>query len=104
MQISQLCKEAGITVQRGGGDRRGYVYGADEYHFDFQLLDRALFFRYRRFGESGKWFVNSLFPDGRTGSLTSTSIHEADVMQALTFYLWCEQEHRQGTRFIASAG
>ncbi len=91
MRISELCKEAGIVVQRGGCDRHGRVYQTDGYHFDFQLLDRVVLLRYRLFGSQGRWFINTLFPDGGTASLTSTAIRDVDVIQVLIFYLWCEQ-------------
>jgi hypothetical protein len=104
MRISQLCEEAGIAVRRGGYDRHGHVYEANEYHFDFQLLDWMVFFRYRFFAGPGRWFVNTLFPDGDTASLTFTSIRDSDVMQVLIFYRWYEQGFRPETRSVTNCG
>jgi len=67
------------------------VYETDKYHFDLQLFDRILFLRHRRFGASGRWFVNMVFAAGRKVSLTSTQICETDVMQILVFYLYAER-------------
>lgn len=91
MRISELCENAEISIQRGGQDRNGHEYQPDEYHFDFEIGDQFILLRYRPALRGGTWFVNRLFPDGDTATITSTQISDADVMQLIVLHLWLKQ-------------
>jgi hypothetical protein len=97
MRVSELCDEAGITVQRGGRDQCGYVYEVDEFHFGFEIGEHAMCFRYRTCCGSEGWFLH-VCPSDPDSSLTFARIHEADVMQAILLYLWWKRELAQGGR------
>lgn len=92
MRISELCFEVGLIVQRGGQDDWGHVYEADECRFGFEFRQHVFCFRYRSCEGTEGWFLNNRLPEERESSLVFSRISEADVIQILALYLWCQQQ------------
>ena len=86
MDIREVCAQAGLAVEVGGGDEWGHLYEADELRFGFAFQAHILCFRYRTTEGSRGWFVNLRSPGENQPSLVFTRVSEADVIQVLLFY------------------
>jgi hypothetical protein len=70
----------------GGRDLWGHAYDPDECHFEFQIEEHVLCFRYHTAIGTEGWFWN-VSPSEPDCGLTFTRVEETEIAQALALYL-----------------